>query len=1217
MNWRVAMEHQPLYDAVETVHDGDVKQRLLAIGVLQTHVDSHTLGRDELNALTDSLVLLLGENNFKLCVKALRVASTALAQAGDHSKAMAPLLVPALIERLGDGKAAVRTGALEAIFVIIDGLHSPNIVHERFASCWRHKNGHIREGILKIAIYCFNKYGAKFTSSKRKAALVSDILHLLGDSTSTVRETAMCCVEAAYGVLGNGLRVALQEHGLRSTHMKEINSRLDQIGTPAVAEPKSRGSPTQSTSPTHKTKRGGFGDGGGVTTDGTVSTVEPVNVKSLHELQDALDDIKVALADTTENWQARMQHMMKLEGIVLGNSRRYDALASCLNHMKTCFIEQVLDRRSAVSRQACHLLTVISEHMGSSADGIVEHLVPVLFKVVVISVQVQADAAHCAVKRMMRACHVGKLVTQISSNLQNSRNAKLRCACIDYFHVILESWLKPEYDHYVANFEAGLKSALSDASKDVRARARETFVVYKEQWPDKASALFETLSSSVQKAIVQPGKKKRTAGGARQSIRSQQLKSNFAAQLADSESVGKQNGMVVWPKREQNAHLGDEEACVEVDGPSSSAAGGPRPMSADPVKTEKARPSRKKPEPHGDKGAESGEGHGSIRRSGDQVPGKRKPSGFSFKAYLGSFGTQNLPWNAKVEKNASFKDWVQKEGQGVVSEISSDIEKLVFIFVDQFQDAHHKVAMSSLSLFGALLPLCLHIFEAYVEKFCPPLFLRMVDSKEQIRRMASEILVTVGERYSVETLIPALTRSLKTNKHPRSRIASLEFSVKYFRKSTAPSSSIVEGWIALIGPLICEKVVEVRRAAAAALVRIYQSVDSKAVLSYIVSLPPRDQSMVRKAVHSFVDSIDEELASYAASQNIHNLCWLEKSVEEKHHRVVDDEAEFSGQEPEARDDEQEMGKTRNFAMRGESDSDLHSQKLEEAGVGGSKEFFTKKAEAKESRSPFALREKSYNGGPAVSGGEVEMHDLEVILQNLGKCNLKQDYALKQFSTLARKYPSSVWEVFFGDTISKLMKFMESGMPGVKACALLAVKELASHLSELLPDYLDSIVTLVLGATCESHLEVKQSADECLLVLADSNKEYFIQILLDRISSLAQDSQRNMALVSSFRAMGRALTGISTAQLNSVLGELLPHLISSYSSPDADVRKAVVFCLVDIYSGMGNALMPHLSGLSTAQLKLLTIYIQRSQDGKASKLGNGKENSSPAAVTYGL
>ena len=209
------------------------------------------------------------------CVRALRVASTALAQAGDHSKAMAPLLVPALIERLGDGKAAVRTGALEAIFVIIDGLHSPNIVHERFASCWRHKNGHIREGILKIAIYCFNKYGAKFTSSKRKAALVSDILHLLGDSTSTVRETAMCCVEA-YGASA-WLEVALQEHGLRSTHIR-INSRLDQIGTPAVAEPSRE---AQRSPPRPRTRRRGWvRDGGGVTTDGTVSTVEPVNVKS-------------------------------------------------------------------------------------------------------------------------------------------------------------------------------------------------------------------------------------------------------------------------------------------------------------------------------------------------------------------------------------------------------------------------------------------------------------------------------------------------------------------------------------------------------------------------------------------------------------------------------------------------------------------------------------------------------------------------------------------------------------------------------------------------------------------------------------------------------------------------------------------------------------------------------------------------------------------------
>ncbi|UPQ97200.1 CLIP-associated protein [Chloropicon primus] len=1194
-----------LYHAIEIINDGDTRQRLSALEIIQSHVDTHTLGRDELNALTDAVVSLLKDNNFKVCVGALRVASIALAQAGDHSKAMAPLLVPALIERLGDGKAAVRKGALEAIFVIIDGLHSPTIVHERFASCWRHKNSHIREGILKIAIHCFKEYGAKFTSSKRKSELIKDVLHLLGDSTSTVRETAMSCVEAAYSVLGNSLRSALKEHGLRSAHMKEINSRLDQIQAPVDGPPSqatgSTATPQSSSSPTSsRTKRGGFGDGGGVTTDGTMADADPIHIKSSHELQNALEDIKVALADTTENWQARMQHMMRLEGIILGNDKKFDMLVQSLNHMKTCFIEQVLDRRSAVSRQACHLLTVISEKLGSSADSIVEHLVPVLFKVVVISVQVQADAAHCAVKRMMKACHVGKLVTQISNNLRTSRNAKLRCACIDYFHVILESWLKPEYDHYVANFESGLKSALSDASKDVRARARETFVMYKTEWPEEAAALFETLSSSVQKAIAQPGKKKRATKSARQSIRSQQLKSDFAAQLADSEAAGDQNATIFWPKKQPDVDHGEAGAKAGGDLPKSSVAGGALRLSSESLKTDKSKPGRKKHDNHGVKEAE-------------KAPAKRHSSGFSFRSYLDSVSSQNLTWNMKVEKNTSFRDWVLKQGQGIVSELSSDIEKLVFVFVDHFHDPHHKVALSSLSLFEAVLPLCLHILEPFIEKFCPPLFLKMVDTKEQIRSSASEILVTVGERYSVETLIPALTRSLKVNKHPRSRIASLEFSVKYFRKSTVTSGSVLEGWIALIGPLICEKVVEVRRAAAAALVRVYQSVDAEPVLAYILSLSPREQSMVRKAVHSFVGSIDEELASYAASQNIHNLCWLEKPADDKSRKSVDQAEDLREMETVTRAESPHGGVTKSASYRTESDSNTSPEKTDESAFeGNNDEVFGQKSRAKDSRSPFALREKSYNLELQDSGSDVEMHDLSVILVNLGKCNLKQDFALKQFSTLARKYPSSVWEVFIGDTMAKLLDYMQASVPGVKACALLAVKQVACHLPELLSDSLDSVISLALQAVGEAHLEVKQSAEECLLALASSsNAEYAVQLLLDRIPYLTEDPQRNASLVSSFRAIGKALAKLSQSHLDERLVEVLPPLFSSFNSPDADVRKAVVFCLVDIYASMGNALMVHLSPLSTAQLKLLTIYIQRSKQGKgaSSKLG-GKENSIP-------
>lgn len=44
-----------------------------------------------------------------------------------------------------------------------------------------------------------------------------------------------------------------------------------------------------------------------------------------------------------------------------------------------------------------------------------------------------------------------------------------------------------------------------------------------------------------------------------------------------------------------------------------------------------------------------------------------------------------------------------------------------------------------------------------------------------------------------------------------------------------------------------------------------------------------------------------------------------------------------------------------------------------------------------------------------------------------------------------------------------------------------------------------------------------------------------------------------------------------------------------------MRKAVVFTLVEVHLVMGEDLEPHLDPLSPSQLKLLRIYVKRSQD----------------------
>jgi CLIP-associating protein 1/2 len=65
-----------------------------------------------------------------------------------------------------------------------------------------------------------------------------------------------------------------------------------------------------------------------------------------------------------------------------------------------------------------------------------------------------------------------------------------------------------------------------------------------------------------------------------------------------------------------------------------------------------------------------------------------------------------------------------------------------------------------------------------------------------------------------------------------------------------------------------------------------------------------------------------------------------------------------------------------------------------------------------------------------------------------------------------------------------------------------------------------------------------------------------------------------------------------ADLELLLPQLLPPLYDAFKSPCADVRKAVTFALVQMHGVLGESLAPHLAELSSSQLKLVMIYINR-------------------------
>lgn len=130
-------------------------------------------------------------------------------------------------------------------------------------------------------------------------------------------------------------------------------------------------------------RRGGYKDAGGVGVAGELPPAPPLVVASERELRSEMDKIIASFdGDPAANWQKRISAMVRLEGLVKGGAAAFDGVFDdCVRSMRDIMGEQLLDRRSAISRQACHLLAALSAALGSRFDSFAATMLPLLFKV--------------------------------------------------------------------------------------------------------------------------------------------------------------------------------------------------------------------------------------------------------------------------------------------------------------------------------------------------------------------------------------------------------------------------------------------------------------------------------------------------------------------------------------------------------------------------------------------------------------------------------------------------------------------------------------------------------------------------------------------------------------------------------------------------------------------------------------------------------------------
>ena len=69
-----------------------------------------------------------------------------------------------------------------------------------------------------------------------------------------------------------------------------------------------------------------------------------------------------------------------------------------------------------------------------------------------------------------------------------------------------------------------------------------------------------------------------------------------------------------------------------------------------------------------------------------------------------------------------------------------------------------------------------------MERILPHVFSRLIDPKELVRQPCSTTLEIVSKTYGVDTLLPALLRSLDEQRSPKAKLAVIEFALSSFNK---------------------------------------------------------------------------------------------------------------------------------------------------------------------------------------------------------------------------------------------------------------------------------------------------------------------------------------------------------------------------------------------------------------------------------------------------
>uniref|UniRef100_A0A674ELG2 Cytoplasmic linker associated protein 1a n=1 Tax=Salmo trutta TaxID=8032 RepID=A0A674ELG2_SALTR len=196
-------------------------------------------------------------------------------------------------------------------------------------------------------------------------------------------------------------------------------------------------------------------------------------------------------------------------------------------------------------------------------------------------------------------------------------------------------------------------------------------------------------------------------------------------------------------------------------------------------------------------------------------------------------------------------------------------------------------------------------------------------------------------------------------------------------------------------------------------------------------------------------------------------------------------------------------------------------------------------------------------------------------------------ALVELLKITREDSLAVWDEHFKTILLLLLETLGDKDYTIRALALRVLKEILRNQPARFKNYAELTIMKTLEAHKDSHKEVVRAAEESASTLAGSiHPEQCIKVLCPIVQTA--DYPINLAAI---KMQTKVIERITKESLHQLLPDIIPGLLQGYDNTESSVRKASVFCLVAIYSVIGEELKSHLQLLTGSKVRYLPLSFQ--------------------------